>query len=142
MIACAASGSSSSINSVEPLISANSAVTVLRSPSRISPPGGPALTRIPLASSLTGCFGPAADPNEVPHSWQNFALAGLAKPHFGQRPLNDSPHSMQNFAPTAFSALHLEQVTRPSLLVRRAALGVLEVGRIEAFGEPAVDVRE
>jgi hypothetical protein len=35
--------------------------------------------------------------------------------------LNDSPHSMQNFAPLAFSALHLEQVTRPCLPVRQVA---------------------
>src|ERR1700694_2486895 len=116
-IARASSGSRSSINSVEPLMSANSAVTVLRSPSGTSPLGGLTLTLIPLASSFMSCFGPAADPNEVPHSWQNFALAGLAKPHFGQQPLNDSPHSLQNFAPAAFSALHLEQVTCPCLPV-------------------------
>src|SRR5450755_264507 len=122
MIARASSGSRLRIHSVEPLMSANSAVTVLRSPSGTSPLGESTLTLIPLASSLIGCFGPAADPNEVPHSWQNFAFTGLAKPHFGQQPLNDSPHSMQNFAPAAFSALHLEQVTCPCLPVCRGEL--------------------
>jgi hypothetical protein len=51
-------------------------------------------------------------------SHQNLALAGLSKPHFGHRHLNDSPHSTQNFAPGAFSALHFEQVTSVCLRVR------------------------
>src|SRR6267378_1928004 len=102
IIARASSGSSASISAVDPFRSAKSAVTVLRSPSVISPADWLALTLMPVVSSLRAFFGSAADPNAVPHSWQNFALAGLAEPHFGQRPLNDSPHSMQNFAPATF----------------------------------------
>src|SRR5262245_18265018 len=111
MIARASSGSRSSINSIEPLISANSAVTVLRSSSAtvetvcladaailivLSAPAGDCAAALPAASA-------------VPQSAQNLASAGESAPHFGQRIGNGVPHSEQNRLSGKLSVPHFEQ---------------------------------
>src|SRR5215472_11065102 len=118
MTARASSGSSSRINSVDPLMSANSAVTVLRSPSvtfaevcsanrRISPPTDDlvaisserdeaALRLAPhflqnLTPALTGALQAGQRSSSLrPHCSQKTASAGLSLPHFEQHIL---PHS-------------------------------------------------
>src|SRR5215467_11879913 len=87
----ASSGSSRSINSVEPLRSAKSAVTVLRSPSATADGVADAVCSTGLGISCgleddAGKGGAAvlAD-SEPPQSPQNFFPAGLSLPHFEQR---------------------------------------------------------
>src|SRR6516225_8147495 len=105
MMARASSGSRSSINSVEPLISANNAVTVLRSPSRFSATALP-ITRI---DESFGFFGDAVadSTSDVPHSSQNFAPGLFLDPHLGHEASIGAAHSLQNLAPSRFSAPHL-----------------------------------
>src|SRR5215470_3019384 len=88
-------------------MSAKSAVTVLRSPSRFSAAGASA-TRIGVSpGSLASA---AADaPSAAPQSSQNFADGELSAPHFAQRLGSGQPHSLQNFLPEVLSAPHLEQ---------------------------------
>src|SRR5208282_6515729 len=105
-IARASSGSKSCSSSVEPLMSANSAVTFLRSPSRFSETGAPAI-RIGASFDLEA--GAAADPRAVPHSPQKRLPAGLSAAHFGQRFASGVPQSPQNFLPGGFSVLQFEQ---------------------------------
>src|SRR5271165_4418975 len=104
-IARASSGSRSCSSSVEPLISANSAVTVLRSPSRFSELGESA-TRIGESFDF---FDDAGAANGAPQSSQNFAVGALSAPHFAQRLANGVPHSAQNFLPEVLSVPHFEQ---------------------------------
>src|ERR1700719_1100100 len=117
MIARASSGSSSSISSVEPLMSANSAVTVLRSPS-----GGveesccSGVTRIVGTVDAAGCEPEAADAafavSALPHSSQNLDVGLLSAAHFGQRLDSGAPHSAQNFLLVLLSVPHLVQRMR------------------------------
>src|ERR1700730_589133 len=144
-IACAASGSSVSISAVEPLRSANNAVTILRSPSRFSGAGVSA-TRI---SDSFDFFAEAAAKgalSAVPHSPQKRLPAGLSAPHCGQRFASAAPQSPQNFLPAGFSALQFEQrISFPALLRAQLVeqdLGLSEVRGVEALGEPAEDLRE
>src|SRR5262245_59541943 len=103
----ASSGSRSSINSIDPLVSAKSAVTVLRSPSKFSDLGMSA-TRIGASSDF---FGDAAvaPPMAVPHFLQNRALGLSAVLHAGQTSSSFPPHSSQNEASTGLSVRQLEQ---------------------------------
>src|SRR5229473_768785 len=80
----ASSGSRSSISSVEPLISANSAVTVLRSPSTLASASAPAATRTVEAEAWDGP-GRVDAVNGAAHSLQNFSPSGFSAPHFEQR---------------------------------------------------------
>src|SRR6202167_5922294 len=107
MIARASSGSRSCSNSVDPLISANSAVTVLRSPSRFSDAGESA-TRIRESFDFFDDAAAGAA-NGAPQSSQNFAVAELSAPHFAQRLANGVPHSGQNFRAEVLSVPHFEQ---------------------------------
>ena len=52
------------------------------------------------------------------------------------------PHSTQNIAPAGFSVLHFAQSIPlcPKFVEQR--LGVLQIGGVEALGEPAVDFGE
>src|SRR5215469_6501657 len=109
-IARASSGSRSSINSIEPLISANSAVTVLRSPSRA------------VGSSVSGALGRFDDsgfaqpePSDVIHCPQNLNPGGFSKPHLGHVSASGVVHWPQNFIPPGLSKPHFEQriLTRP-----------------------------
>src|SRR5271166_3690199 len=104
-IARASSGSRFAINSVEPLMSANRAVIVLRSPSISS-------TAVPSSSADSPA--PASRwaetlRNSAAHWPQNFAVAILSKPHFGQALLSPAPHSLQNLSPSGLSVLQAEQ---------------------------------
>src|SRR6201989_768947 len=112
MIARASSGSSSAINSVEPLISANSAVTVFRSPSSdvwVSDASEP--TRIPGILSEVAMEalveGAADELSAAPHAPQNLAEGTFSKLQLAQGRVNAVPHSLQNFSPSGFSALQL-----------------------------------
>src|SRR5208337_3392638 len=107
-IARASSGSRSCSSSVEPLISAKSAVTVLRSPSRFSGAGVSA-TRIGESFDFFAEAAPAGAPSAMPHSPQKRLPAGLSAPHFGQRFATAAPQSPQNFLPAGFSVLQFVQ---------------------------------
>src|SRR6266851_5223771 len=96
----------SSIKSIEPLISANSAVTVLRSPTLEAGSGLLRVTRIAeeagVADALDRCSTSAL--SDAAHSAQNRAPGGFSKPHRSHRRLNGDAHWMQNFAVSGFSA--------------------------------------
>src|SRR5579871_3832623 len=98
------------MSSVEPLMSANSAVTVLRSPSRVSGAGAP-VTRMGESADLLADATVAAVPRAAPHSPQKRLPAGLSARHFGQRFASGAPQSPQNFLLEGFSAPHFEQRT-------------------------------
>src|SRR5271170_7161404 len=110
-MARASSGSRSSISSMEPLMSANSAVTVLRSPSRLS---------VASEDALITCLGENAVPTSArgslllisddPHSPQYLNGATFSTPHFGQRTRSRPPHSPQNFRSDVLSVPHFEQI--------------------------------
>src|SRR5208282_1664619 len=105
-IARASSGSRSCSSSVEPLISANSAVTVLRSPSIAKGAGLSSVTRMPEEFGAAAFKGAALAValKALPHCAQNLATGGFSKPHCAHRRLIGVAHSMQNFAPSGFSA--------------------------------------
>src|SRR6266851_7252830 len=144
IIARASSGSRSRINSIEPLMSANSAVTVLRSPSTASevcrsgairtPPSAPAANGLPSST-------PTSLPSSRPQSAQNFAPGAFSELQFEQRFDSGFPHSAQNFLPGIPSVPRFEQRILCSQLVEQR-LGISQVGGVEAFGEPAVDFSE
>src|SRR5262252_2077661 len=100
-MARASSGSRSSIRSIDPLMSANSIVTVFRSPSRFSV----TILSITRIDESLGSLGDAAAdaPSDVPHSSQNLAPGVFLEPHFGQEASIGAAHSLQNFAPSRFS---------------------------------------
>src|SRR5260370_18816969 len=150
MSARASSGSRSAISSVEPLISANSAVTVLRSPSGISPAAGSATTliRAPAPGPGGGAWlagsAPLPTANGAPHSPQNFFVSGFSVPHLEQELPSCAPQSPQNFFPSGLSEPQFAQRIcvvpnrlRAQLLSQR--LRILQVGGVEALSEPAVD---
>src|SRR5713101_6667937 len=114
MIARASSGSRSCSSSVDPLISANSAVTVLRSASgAVEVPGCSAVTRISGGAERVrderGAAGSALPVRAAPQSPQNLDAGAFSAPHFGQRIASPLPHWEQNFLPARFSVSHLEQ---------------------------------
>src|SRR5215831_17473720 len=106
-MARASSGSRSSISSIEPLMSANSMVTVLRSPSMFSLASVSA-TRIGESFAFFAEAGEAT-PSEAPQSSQNLAIFELSAPHLVHRFDSGLPHSGQNFRPDVLSVPHLEQ---------------------------------
>src|SRR5208282_5730689 len=119
-MARASSGSRSCSSSVEPLISANSAVTVLRSPSRFSEAGASA-TRIGKSFDFFDVAAMDA-PNGAPQSSQNFAVGALSAPHFAHRLANGVPHSAQNFLPEVLSVPHFEQrIGNPTFSMARVS---------------------
>src|SRR5712692_569822 len=111
MRARAFSGSSSSISSVAPLISANSAVIILRSPSIEDASACSAATR--TAGVETTTAGDLSEPSGTfsgeAHSPQNFEVGAFSKPHLPHRRPNGAAHSLQNLRPTGFSAPHFAQ---------------------------------
>src|SRR6516162_805417 len=110
-MARASSGSRSSIRSIDPLMSANSILTVLRSPSSLSAADA-SETRI--GASLDFLAGPAeATSSGAPQSSQNLAVAELSAPHLVHRFDIGLPHSGQNFLPDVLSVPHLEQCIEP-----------------------------
>jgi hypothetical protein len=73
---------------------------------------------------------PAARQFERPAHLLEFALAS-----------DELRNSAQNFRPTRLSAEHCEQCMSDAQLVEQC-LRILQVGGIEAFGEPVVNFRE
>src|ERR1700683_1435326 len=110
-MARASSGSRSCSNSVAPLISANNAVTVLRSPSIAAGSEFSTATRMPdgaeVEVAFEGCA--VAPPRAAAHCEHNLASGGFSKAHFGHRRLNGTAHSIQNLAPGGFSVEQLSQ---------------------------------
>src|ERR1700730_2647368 len=144
IIARASSGSMSRIISVESLISANNAVTVLRSPSIVSEVCRSGAMRTPPSAFARDGLPPSATksvPSALPQSAQNFAPGALSALQFEQRFDSGLPHSAQNFLPGIPSVPHFQQrILRSQLLEQR--LGLLQIARVEALGEPAIDLRE
>src|SRR5216684_447607 len=106
-IARACSGSRSSIRSIEPLMSANSAVTVLRSPSSASGAASE-FTRIAERSSSARVDDAGeAIARAAPHSRQNLKGAVFSTPHLGHLTAKGPPHSPQNLVLDGFSDPHL-----------------------------------
>src|SRR5262245_29247343 len=105
----ASSGSRSASSSMEPLRSAKSTVTCLRSPSS-------AAFEVRILSAK--CFGvydsvlakrvgsDATAEMRSPHCRQNLAEGGSSLRHLGQVSANRDPHSRQNFAVVGFSCAH------------------------------------
>src|ERR1700733_6900871 len=108
-MARASSGSRSCISSVDPLISANKAVTVLRSPSRIATESTSAVTRSDETDFDKGVAAPVDALRSAAHSPQNFAVVTFSNPQLRQRFFNGAAHSLQNFSPSGFSAPQFEQ---------------------------------
>src|SRR5579863_5745830 len=114
IIARASSGSSSAISSVDPLMSANSAVTVLRSPSLSAEASArSAVTRIaPAPDAAQGGMTVGADASPViaaPQSPQNFLPAGFSAPHEAHLNGSAAPQSPQKRLPSGLSAAHCPQ---------------------------------
>src|SRR3984893_2578510 len=106
----ASSGSRSSSSSIEPLRSAKSTVTCLRSPS---------MARFDVRILSTRCFGvyasgeanrDAAPAAACPHCGQKFAAGGTSLPHDGQRADSRAPHRPQNLAAGGLSCRHCGHV--------------------------------
>src|ERR1700722_4859969 len=123
-IARASSGSSPSIKSIDPLISANSAVTVLRSPPEASAASCSNLTRTAgstiVEGYLTLAMGSRATVSPIPHSPQNLNSAGFSSPQREHRFRSAAPHPPQNFIPEGFSVPQLEHRIAMSLSRQQA----------------------
>jgi hypothetical protein len=127
-------------------MSANSAVTVLRSPSITSVAGIASLNWTDVDCALDGARGADA-PIAAPHSPQNLSFGSIGAPHFGQVATRDVPQLVQNLRPSRLSLPHFEQRIIPPASVLLAQLieqcfRIFEIGGIESFGEPVVDFRE
>src|SRR5580765_3331420 len=113
MSARASSGSRSSIRSIDPLISANRAVTVLR-----SPPGNSAEAGCSGAMRIGGGafdgsglegVAPGAGVSDMPHSPQNLNWGGFSNPHAAHRFFIGAAQLPQNFMPAGLSVPQFEQ---------------------------------
>src|SRR5216683_6550377 len=130
IIARASSGSRSRIISVESLISANRAVTVLRSPSTASEVCRSGAIRTPPSARAANGLPPSTPtslPSSRPQSAQNFAPGALSELQFEQRFDSGLPHSAQNFLPGIPSVPHFEQRILCPQLVEQY-LGVVKIG--------------
>src|SRR6195256_3764265 len=111
-IARASSGSRSSINSIEPLMSANSAVTVLRSPSSAS---GELLSGVMRTLEADPCGGevataaPAPFVSGAPHLPQKSDVGGFSALHFAQCFASAFPHFAQKLFVEGLFVPHFEQ---------------------------------
>src|SRR5215472_12234962 len=124
-MARASSGSRSSISSIDPLMSANSAVTVLRSPSGTSL--GSAATRMLDDPGLDAPAPgePWAD-SEAPQLPQNLNEGLFSEPHCGHLAESASPHPPQNLFPAGFSVAHFEQRISASPCANLTAVRMLD----------------
>jgi hypothetical protein len=98
------SGSSFSMKLVEPRMSANKTVTLLRSPSmkrRDASMRSATLSAGTAEAAGVGAAALAPSPSRTPHFLQNFAPVRLLSPHCPQLALNGAPHSSQNCASAA-----------------------------------------
>ena len=112
MIARASSGSRSCSSSVEPLISANSAVTVLRSPSSASDEALSGATRTLEVDSGGDEVAAAALPpifSGVPHLPQKSEVGGFSALHFAQFFASEFPHFAQKLFVEGLFVPHLVQ---------------------------------
>jgi hypothetical protein len=94
-------------------MSANNAVTVLRSPSS-------AAESVPVSSDVIRTDGVeevrvvdlnSLEVSAAAQSPQNFAVGAFSYPHFAQRFLKGAAHSLQNFCSAGFSTPHVGQFT-------------------------------
>src|SRR5271155_3052888 len=86
-------------------MSANSAVTVFRSPSSADVSVCSTSTR----AACTDCLAVDGDASDAAHSSQNLAPGLLAAPQWGHLAAKGVAHSRQNFAPSRLSAPHFVQ---------------------------------
>jgi hypothetical protein len=95
------------MRSIDPLMPANSAGTVLRSPSSADAEFS-AATRS-SGTEIPGIFEVASvadGVNDEPHLLQNLALGAFSTPDFVQLSSSCDPHSLQNLSPSGFSNVH------------------------------------
>ena len=122
-------------------MSANRKVTTLLSPSMFS--GADALVTRTGAGADCLSMIDAWFPSAVPHFLQNFEPCGFATEHDGHRSSSFVPHSAQKIASARFWVLHLAHSIRGSRTqFVEQRLGVLQIGSVEALGEPVVDLGE
>src|SRR5260370_40435626 len=123
-------------------MSANSAVTVLRSPSVATESASVRSDAIRTdgVEEARAVDLNSLDANAAAQSPQNFAVGTFSYPHFAQRFLKGAAHSLQNFCSAGFSAPQAGQFISTTHLVEQC-LRVFQIGGVEAFGEPAVDFR-
>src|SRR5690242_2255385 len=112
-MARASSGSSSCINSVEPLMSANSAVTVLRSPSKANALSACAATAL---MSDADCRADDISPVDLvlfvkpaPHLPQKLDVGEFSAPHSVQGRVSAFPQRAQKLLSAGFSEPHFTQ---------------------------------
>jgi len=121
-------------------MSANSAVTVLRSPS-ISSVAWTALLNRRGAWLCAGRDRGADAPIAAPHSPHNLSPGWTPAPHFGQHTTRGLPQFVQNLPPSRLSLPHFEQ----RMLTRLIARYFLEVAQALACDvlnkQPLVAVR-
>jgi hypothetical protein len=91
-------------------MSANKAVTVLRSPSNACGSGGSAATRTSDFVAEPLLDADEVGSSEVPHCPQNLNAAGLSNPHFEHLLPSGAAQLPQNFIPCGFSVPQLEQI--------------------------------
>src|SRR3984893_1914547 len=113
IIARASSGSRSSISSIDPLMSANKAVTVLRSPSiGVEASGCSGVTRTSEANACGDEIAPAvpaAFVSGAPHLPQKSDVGGFSALHFAQCLASADPHFAQKLLVEGLFVPHLEQ---------------------------------
>src|SRR6266851_524102 len=111
----ASSGSRSRIIAVESLISANSAVTVLRSPSIVRAPSGcSGATRASNAASDVDGVAPketALSMSGAPHLPQKLEDGGFSALHFAHNLSSAFPHCAQKLLPEGLFVPHFVQRT-------------------------------
>ena len=124
-------------------MSANSAVTVLRSPSSASDaPLSAAILISDLVEETVAEASAFVKPIEEPHFLQNRAPGLTDALHVGQINSSFAPHPSQNEASEGLSLLHFAHSIELSAEILKQRLGVFQIGGIKTFGEPVVDVRE
>jgi hypothetical protein len=108
------------------LISANSAVTVLRSPSSDADEASDVI-RIAGSAAFAGSVWAAGDRvSDAPQSPQKSSPVSFGAPHFGQERASAPPHFEQNLRPSRLSVPHFAQ--RTATLIAGPALSVSGTG--------------
>src|SRR5215471_4991333 len=116
MISRMSSGSRRAESAVEPTRSQNITVSWRRSAEEVGSSDRGDADAVADSAMVTGFEVESL----CPHSKQNFALAGLAQPHEGQRIGRAAPHAVQNLSTPGVSAWQLGHSTAGTLLRRRA----------------------
>jgi hypothetical protein len=107
-------------------MSANSAVTVLRSPSIGADEASDAI-RIAGSAAFAGSVCTAGEGvSDAPQSPQNFSPGSFDAPHRGHFEASGAPHSPQNLRPSRLSELHFAQ--RTATLIAAPALSLSGTG--------------